>query len=106
MIVSLHQVSKAGKSGGDPIEAHMARDSGVVVESADIMISAWRPELKENITDAEKKDLEGIYITKIVKNRYGLSGVQIEFMFVKRYLKLYEKRDEPVQVDEQGKIGS
>jgi hypothetical protein len=106
VIVSLHQVSKVGKSGGDPIEAHMARDSGVVTESADIMISAWRPELKEGITDAEKKDLEGIYITKIVKNRYGVSGVQIEYMFVKRYLKLFEKRDEPVKVDEHGVISN
>jgi len=106
VIISLHQVSKAGKSGGNPIESHMVRDSGVIFESADIMISAWRPELKESITDAEKKDLEGVYITKIIKNRYGISGVQIEFMFVKRYLKLFEKRDEPIKIDEHGKIGN
>ena len=105
IIVSLHQVTKAGRSGGEPIESHHARDSGVVTESADIMISAWRPELKEGITDAEKRDLDGVFMTKIVKNRYGASGGQIEFLFVKKYLKLYEKRDEPVSVDEHGRIG-
>jgi len=104
IVISLHQVSKIGKTGGDPIEGYMARDSGVVQESADIMISAWRPELKEDLSDEEKKDLEGVYMTKIVKNRYGEVGRKIEFFFQKRYLKLLEKRDEPVMADEHGKI--
>lgn len=104
VVVSLHQVNRAGRSGGEPIESHHARDSGVVTESADIMISAWRPELKEGITEDEKRDLDGVFMTKIVKNRYGVTGAQIEFMFVKRYLKLYEKRDEPISVGDSGQI--
>jgi replicative DNA helicase len=104
VIICLAQVSKVGKTGGDPIEGYMARDSGVVQESADIMISAWRPELKEGITDSEKADLEGVYMTKIAKNKYGESGMKIEFMFVKKHLKLAERRDSPMQVDEKGKI--
>ena len=94
VIISLHQVSKVGKSGGDPIEGYHARDSGTVWESADIMISAWRPELKEGISDAERRETEGVYMTKLVKNKYGVSGIKIQFMFIKKYLKLVEKRDE------------
>jgi len=104
VVVLLCQVSKAGKSGGDPIEGYHARDSGVVMESADILFSAWRPELKEDLKESERKDLEGIYMVRVAKNRYGPSGVKIEFMFVKRYLKLLEKRDEILTVDKDGKI--
>ena len=43
-------------------------------------------------------------MTKIVKNRYGEGGAKIEFFFIKRYMKLVEKRDEPVLPDAHGKI--
>jgi len=104
VIVLLCQVSKAGKTGGDPLEGYHARDSGVVMESADILITAWRPELQEDLSDDEKEDLKGVYMTKIAKNKYGEGGRKIEFTFVKKHLKLLERRDNTLTVDKDGKI--
>jgi len=106
IVVILCQVSKTGKTGGDPLEGYQARDSGVVNESADILISAWRPELKEGITEDERKDWAGVYMTKICKNRYGNSGEKIEFHFDKKHMRLWEKVIDPtrISVDEKGKI--
>lgn len=89
-LVSLHQITKAGKSGGEPVRGYMGRDSGSVQESADIMLGAWRPELAEGITDAEKKHLEGIWRMETLKNRYGPAGVVMDYTFTAKYLRLDE----------------
>jgi len=104
VVISLHQVSKIGKTGGSPVSGYMARDSGTINESADILIGAWRPELEEGISMEKKKEREGVFMTKIAKNRYGESGREIEFYFIKRHLKLVEKRDEGMKFDEKGVI--
>jgi DNA primase len=95
--ISLHQVNKAGKSGGEPVETYFSRDSNVVIESADTIITAYRPELKEGLSEAERKVLNGIFKTEIKKNKYGMNNIPVEFHFEKKYLKLSEKDDVPFE---------
>lgn len=87
-IVSLHQTTKAGKPGVAIDDSH-ARDSSAVRDSADVLIGAWRPELEEGLVDAKKKELEGVWRSKILKNRYGPAHCIVDFEFVPRYLKLF-----------------
>ena len=86
VIVSLHQVTKT--KPGEPIEAYHARDSGAVHESADIMIGAWRPELQEGLSDADKRTKTGLWRTKFLKNRYGPQDAIVDFKFDATTLRL------------------
>lgn len=90
VVVSLHQVIKAVGQGDEIDESH-ARDSSAVRDSADILITAWRPEMKKGILETEKNEKRGVWCSKIAKNRYGPSGDIIELMFVPKYLQLKER---------------
>ena len=87
-IVSLHQTTKAGKPGIAIDDSH-ARDSSAIRDSADVLIGAWRPELEEGLVDAKKKELSGIWRSKILKNRYGPGHVVVDFEFVPQHLRLF-----------------
>jgi replicative DNA helicase len=99
-VVSLHQLSKQGQGGGIPVEIGMARDSGVVIESADIVIGAWRPGLRNDITESQMALVKNVFRTKILKNRYGPSGAMIDFDFTDKYLVLDEKESNASYSDE------
>lgn len=87
VVVSLHQTTKAGKAG-EPIDESHARDSSAIRDSADILITAWRPELKEGLLDAEKAQLKGVWRSRIAKNRYGPANEIVDFTFVPQFLRL------------------
>jgi len=91
VLVSLHQLTKEGKSG--KVRGHMARDSGSVQESADIMLGAWRPELDDAMTEAEKIGVHGLWKLGILKNRYGPSGLEIDYKFIGKHLRLEELKE-------------
>ena len=44
VMVYLHQLSRKGEDGTRPVTLEMARGSGVIEESVDYLIGAWRPE--------------------------------------------------------------
>jgi len=103
--VSLHQITKEGKTGGDPVDGYMARDAGQVQECADIMFGAWRPCLKADISEEEKRDLERVYKVKIIKNRYGVSNIVMDYEFDPVCLRIGEERDRlENHVDLSGKV--
>ncbi len=97
VVVSLHQTTKAVSAGDEIDEAH-ARDSSAIRDSADIMITAWRPELKKGILDNEKQPLLGIWRSKITKNRYGPSNEIIDLMFVPKFMQLTEHTGQAVNL--------
>lgn len=86
-LISLHQTTKAGKAGEAIDESH-ARDSSAIRDSADILITAWRPELKEGLLDSEKEEYRGVWRSCIRKNRYGPANEIVDFTFVPQFLKL------------------
>ncbi len=73
----LHQLSRSGGSGGEPVTLDMGRDSGVVEESADVMIGAWRPELEKDIdeTERQRREAESVLMFSVLKNRSGPTGL-------------------------------
>jgi DNA primase len=80
VVICLHQTSREGESGGKPVSLRMARDSGVVEESADYLLGGWRPELEEGLTDLERMERKGQYMIGILKNRRGPQGtVELKF---------------------------
>lgn len=80
--VVLHQLSRVGGTGGEPVTLDMGRDSGVIEESADQVIGCWRPELAKNLEEAERIRLEGENIMEaaVLKNRSGpTGGIKLSF---------------------------
>lgn len=66
-MIILSQASRRAGDGTRPLTLDMIRDSGVVEEAADYVLTMWKPDLFQNI----------IYLD-LVKNRHGASGVRIE----------------------------
>jgi 5S rRNA maturation endonuclease (ribonuclease M5) len=89
--VVLNQLSRVGGSGGEPVTLDMGRDTGVIEESADVLIGLWRPELEKDITDEErlKRQGESKMVGAVLKNRAGPTG-QIIFRFDRRTLVVSE----------------
>jgi len=88
-VVSLHQVTKEF-GAGDEVGEKSARDSSAVRDSADVLITAWRPEMKESIPVGEKERLRGVWRSKIAKNRYGPANEIIDLEFVPQFFQLKE----------------
>lgn len=85
-ILYLHQTSRAGKTGAEPISFDMGRESGVTEEAADFILGMWRPEL--NNAEAQKRDYEELVIS-LLKNRKGRLG-EAGYKFIKPYLQIVE----------------
>jgi len=66
VVIAPHQVNR-GTNDGRPIEASDARDSGVVEETADFLVSVFRPD--EGLTIADQPT--GILKMQILKSRHG-----------------------------------
>jgi hypothetical protein len=90
VVVSLHQVVKTLSQGDEVDESH-ARDSSAIRDSADILFTAWRPEMKKGILETEKNEKRGVWCCKVAKNRYGPTGDIIEMMFVPKFMQLKER---------------
>jgi replicative DNA helicase len=92
VVVSLHQTTKAF-SLGDELTDQAGRDSSSVRDSADILITAWRPEFQKGKLESELVQLRGTWRSKIVKNRYGPANEVVDFTFIPQFLKLKEKEN-------------
>lgn len=64
VMVYLHQLSRKGEDGTKPVTLDQARGSGVIEESVDYLIGAWRP---EGTNSPE-------FSSAILKNRHGTLG--------------------------------
>lgn len=76
-VFSLHQTSRAGGDGSEPVDFTMARDSGAVEESADYLLGAWRPELNPDLKEEELEKVKGQYYIRILKSRDGPKNVDV-----------------------------
>ena len=87
VVVSLHQTTKAGTAGMPVDESHI-RDSSAIRDSADFLLSAWRPELQEGLLEGQRAGVAGIWRSKILKNRYGPANKIVDFKFVPEFMRI------------------
>lgn len=89
-VVVAMQVSRAGGDGSVPVELEMLRDSGVLEESVDFLIGAWRPERANNLTEIERAAVQDLLRVRILKSRKGGEGGIIDLRFNTDSRCLYE----------------
>ena len=70
-LISPHQVNRQAEDGR-PLEAHDARDSGAVEETADLMVSLFRP--GRALADVAAGNIDSIVRMGCLKNRKGREG--------------------------------
>lgn len=75
VIVAPHQVNRSAKEG-QPIDLDDARDSGVIEETADFLLSIWR--LDEGRTEVEAGNAQPTFKLRmsVLKSRHGGKGRQ------------------------------
>lgn len=84
-----HQVSRIGKDG-EEFGADAARDSGVIEETADFLLTMWSPDNALGRNDDEKS---GRVHMRIAKSRHGGRGVKIDLQFAPLSLALMPEGD-------------
>lgn len=92
-IVVASQLSRAGGNGSEPVSLEMLRDSGVVEESADFIIGAWRPEKQRDISPDDYFKTKNVLRLAILKNRKGGEGRDIALRFEPGSGGVYEDAD-------------
>lgn len=92
-VVLAMQISRGGGDGSEPVSLDMIRDSGVVEESCDFIVGAWRPGRAANLADDEQYRLEDVMRTKLLKNRKGRDGREVDLEFRKESRKVVEVYD-------------
>jgi KaiC/GvpD/RAD55 family RecA-like ATPase len=75
--ITPHQLSRGTAYGEEP-DIDTARDSGVIVETADFVISLWSPDQKRGST---REDRGGVVNMKIGKSRHGGVGTVCHMQF-------------------------
>lgn len=70
------QVSRASAKDGEPIDVDSGRDSGVIEETADFLLSFWRPWEAGAVTGGSTA-VQSELITRILKSRRGNKGRQV-----------------------------
>jgi hypothetical protein len=84
------QLSRAGGDGSEPVSLSMLRDSGVLEESLDFLLGAWRPGKARNLTPPEALDLRDVLRIAVLKNRKGQDGRTVDLRFRSESRRLYE----------------
>jgi replicative DNA helicase len=92
-IVVAAQVSRAGGDGSEPVTLPMLRDSGVIEESLDFVLGAWRPGKANDLTPPEKLNLRDVMRVAVLKNRKGADGRIVDLRFRPDSRRLYEDAD-------------
>lgn len=88
-VLYLHQTSRVGGTGAEPISVDMGRESGVTEEAADFVLGMWRPDI--NKAQSQEQDFEELVIA-ILKNRKGRLG-QASYKFIKPRLQIVDWED-------------
>jgi len=76
-IITPHQVSRGASPGAEP-SPDDARDSGVVLETSDFLLTLWNPDMVVG-TDANQK--KGLVMGRVGKSRHGGVGTQMTYQF-------------------------
>ena len=86
VLIAPHQVGR-GTAEGTPIELGAARDSGAVEETADVLLSLYKP------SDADRSNnaIDGTVRMEVLKNRNGRKNVTTSLMFSLASLVLVDK---------------
>lgn len=92
-VIMALQISRAGGDGSVPVSLDMLRDSGAIEESCDFIVGAWRPGRAANLGAEEAVLLEDVMRVKLLKNRKGHDGREIDLHFLKQSRKLVEMAD-------------
>lgn len=98
-IVVAMQVNRGGGDGSEPISIEMMRDSGVIEESLDFLLGAWRPEKAKNLGEVERLALKDVMRVSVLKNRKGLDGRKVDLRFRIGSRRLYEEADPFTQLE-------
>jgi replicative DNA helicase len=86
-IIAPHQVGRSGKSG-EELASDMARDSGVVEETADFVLGLWRPDNRAGNTNQPNDWLINI---DLLKSRHGNGGLRLTYKLAPYSLALIPK---------------
>lgn len=89
-MIAPHQANR-GAADGTPVGASDARDSGAIEDTADILISLFRPSDADR--DADNKSVDGTVRSGILKNRNGLKNVYASLNFSMASLVMVDKTD-------------
>jgi len=88
------QLSRAAGDGSEAVGLQMIRDSGAIEESADFVIGCWRPGNAKGLPYEEQSDLENTIRAKLLKNRKGPGGREIDLAFLAESRKVYAPETE------------
>ena len=88
-VVSLCQIGRDGEEGGEPVTIQMARDSGVVEETADYLLGIWRPELSSRLSKEERGKVRGEFKVRVLKNRSGPAPRTVTLRFDSSVLRVH-----------------
>lgn len=89
-VVVAMQLSRAGEDGSVPVTMAMLRDSGVLEESLDFLLGAWRPEKAHGLGPLETEQVRDVIRVAILKNRKGNDGRVVDLRFRERSRRVYE----------------
>lgn len=84
------QVNRIAKDG-QPIDADSLRDSGAIEETADYLITLWRPD--DALEPGEQVERTGDLMTSLVKNRRGPKGQKIKLRYAHGSLAIVDPTD-------------
>ena len=94
-IVVAMQVSRAGGGDGStPVTLSSLRDSGVLEESVDFLIGAWRPGKDPGLEPSDAISLRDVMRVALLKNRKGEGGRVVDLRFRPESRRLYEPAEE------------
>ncbi len=91
-IITPHQVSRGAEPGAEP-NPDDARDSGVVLETSDFLVTLWNPDTALGLPLGERK---GHVYGRLSKSRHGGVGTQLSYQFAPLTLALVPFEDHAV----------
>ncbi len=89
MIVAM-QLSRSAGTGATPVDKTMLRDSGALEENLDFILGAWRPGKDPKLDAEEQFRLREVFRVRLLKNRKGPEGREIDLHFLPDSRKLIE----------------
>lgn len=89
-IIVATQLSREGRDGSEPVTLPMLRDSGVIEESADFVIGAWRPGKAATLSPPEEFSLRHTLRCVLLKNRKGDDGRVVDLTIREQSRRIYQ----------------
>jgi replicative DNA helicase len=89
-VVVAMQLSRAAGDGSQPVTADMLRDSGVLEESLDFLLGAWRPEKNPDLKPLDYYAVKDVLRVCLLKNRKGQDGRVVDLRFQPASRRIHE----------------